>query len=66
MSKWEEVKHNGVLLVVNGFIPRLWSALRVLFSGKIILGVTWAQIDEMILKNKQNNKPKGVSNKEIQ
>jgi len=65
MTKWEELKHNGVLLVVNGFMPRLWAALRVLFSGKIVLGVTWSQIDDMIVKNKQTNKPKGVSNKEI-
>lgn len=59
-SNWNEVKYNMMLIRVSGFKGRLWSAIRVLLTGKIPTGSTWAQIDDHIQSYKssaQKTKP---------
>lgn len=57
LQTWEEVKHLGMELNIRGFRGRIWSAFRILTSGRIPIGTTWSQIDEQIqLRKKQSNK----------
>lgn len=63
---WEQAKHLGVQLTVVGIKGRIYAALRVLFTGVIITGATWGQLDDNIqsFKNKTKKMPT-ISNQEV-
>lgn len=59
-STWNDVKYNMMEIQVQGFIGRTWSAFRLIFTGRIPTGSTWAQIDEHIQSYKAQSNSREV------